>query len=160
MTDNDPAPAGEAIGYAEILKRLPHRYPFLLIDRAEDYQPSQSIVGIKNVTFNEPFFNGHFPGDPVMPGVLIIEAIAQTGAVLMGKSLQIDPDGKIILFMSVDNARFRMPVRPGDSLRMPVAVTRARGDIFKFNGKAMVGDKVAAECDFAAMVVESQRSNA
>ena len=151
----DAALAGEAISYAEILKRLPHRYPFLMIDRAEDYRPSESIVGVKNVTFNEPFFNGHFPHDPVMPGVLVIEAIAQTGAVLMGKSLQIDPKKTIILFMSVDNARFRIPVRPGDQLRMPVKVTRQRGAIFKFHGQAAVDDRVAAECDFAAMVVES-----
>ncbi len=158
--DKDAETAGEAIDHAEILRRLPHRYPFLMIDRAEDYRPSQSIVGIKNVTFNEPFFPGHFPGDPVMPGVLVIEAIAQTGAVLMGKSLQIDPTGKIILFMSVDNARFRLPVRPGDQLRMHVEVTRARGDIFKFKGRALVDGRVAAECDFAAMVAESQRQNA
>jgi len=156
--DKDAETAGEAIDHAEILRRLPHRYPFLMIDRAEDYRPSQSIVGIKNVTFNEPFFPGHFPGDPVMPGVMVIEAIAQTGAVLMGKSLQIDPKGKIILFMSVDNARFRLPVRPGDQLRMRVEVTRARGDIFKFHGRAMLGDRVAAECDFAAMVAPSARN--
>ena len=156
--DKHAETAGEAIDHAEILRRLPHRYPFLMIDRAEDYRPSQSIVGIKNVTFNEPFFPGHFPGDPVMPGVMVIEAIAQTGAVLMGKSLQIDPKGKIILFMSVDNARFRLPVRPGDQLRMRVEVTRARGDIFKFHGRAMLGDRVAAECDFAAMVAPSARN--
>ena len=156
--DKDAETAGEAIDHAEILRRLPHRYPFLMIDRAEDYRPSESIVGIKNVTFNEPFFPGHFPGDPVMPGVMVIEAIAQTGAVLMGKSLQIDPKGKIILFMSVDNARFRLPVRPGDQLRMRVEVTRARGDIFKFHGRAMLGDRVAAECDFAAMVAPSARN--
>jgi len=156
--DKDAETAGEAIDHAEILRRLPHRYPFLMIDRAEDYRPSQSIVGIKNVTFNEPFFPGHFPGDPVMPGVMVIEAIAQTGAVLMGKSLQIEPKGKIILFMSVDNARFRLPVRPGDQLRMRVEVTRARGDIFKFHGRAMLGDRVAAECDFAAMVAPSARN--
>ena len=156
--NDDADAAGEEIGHAEILQRLPHRYPFLMIDRAEGYLSSRSILGIKNVTFNEPFFPGHFPGDPVMPGVMVIEAIAQTGAVLMGKSLQIDPKGKIILFMSVDNARFRLPVRPGDQLRMPVEVTRARGDIFKFHGRAMVNGRVAAECDFAAMVAPSPRN--
>lgn len=152
------APASEnptEIGINEILERIPHRYPFLLVDRAEEYRPSQSIVGIKCVTFNEPFFQGHFPDFPVMPGVLIIEAIAQTGAVLMSKSLEVDVAGKTILFMSVDNARFRHPVRPGDVVRMPVEVVRARGDVFKFRGRAMVGDKVAAECEFAAMVVET-----
>src|SRR4051794_7403248 len=96
--------AGEQIGYAEVLHRIPHRYPFLLVDRAESYVPNESIVGIKNVTFNEPFFEGHFPGNPVMPGVLIIEAIAQSGAVLMSKTLDVDPTNKTIFFASVDNA--------------------------------------------------------
>jgi 3-hydroxyacyl-[acyl-carrier-protein] dehydratase len=108
------------------------------------------------VTFNEPFFQGHFPGNPVMPGVLIIEAMAQTGAVLMSKSLNVDVEGKTIMFMSVDDARFRQPVRPGDVLRMQVEVVKHRGDIFKFKGRARVGDKVVAEAGFAAMVVETR----
>jgi len=144
---------GEDIDYAEVARRIPHRYPFLLVDRAEDYRPHQSIVGVKCVTINEPFFQGHFPGNPVMPGVLIIEAIAQSGAVLMSKSLNADTTGKTIFFMSLDNCRFRYPVRPGDVLRMPVEVVRARADVFKFKGRALVGDKVAAEAEFAAMVV-------
>jgi 3-hydroxyacyl-[acyl-carrier-protein] dehydratase len=139
----------------EILRLIPHRQPMLLIDRAEDYRPSQSIVGVKAVTINEPFFVGHFPDYPVMPGVLIVEAIAQSGAVLMSKSLNISTEGKTILFMSLDNCRFRHPVRPGDVLRMPVEVLRARGGIFRFRGKALVGDKLAAEVEFAAMVVET-----
>jgi 3-hydroxyacyl-[acyl-carrier-protein] dehydratase len=143
------------IDITEILKRIPHRYPMLLVDRAEDYRPHQSIVGIKGVTVNEPFFVGHFPSYPVMPGVLIVEAIAQTGALLMSKSLDADVSGKTILFISLDNCRFRHPVRPGDLLRMPVEVLRARGDVFKFRGKAMIGEKVAAEVEFAAMVVET-----
>jgi 3-hydroxyacyl-[acyl-carrier-protein] dehydratase len=138
----------------EILRRIPHRAPFLLIDRAEDYKPHRSIVGIKCVTMNEPFFAGHFPGRPVMPGVLIIEAMAQSGGVLMSKSLDVDTRGKGIMFITVDNCRFRYPVRPGDVLRMPVEVVRARGDVFKFRGQALVADKVAAECEFAAMLVE------
>ena len=138
----------------EILRRIPHRAPFLLIDRAEDYKPHRSIVGIKCVTMNEPFFVGHFPGQPVMPGVLIIEAMAQSGGVLMSKSLDIDTRGKGIMFISVDNCRFRHPVKPGDVLRMPVEVMRARGDVFKFRGRGMVGDKVAAEAEFAAMLIE------
>ena len=144
-----------AIDMAEILRRIPHRYPFLLIDRAEEYRAHQSIIGIKCVTANEPFFVGHFPGNPVMPGVLIVEAIAQSGAVLMSKSLNADVTGKTIFFTSLDNCKFRHPVRPGDVLRMPVEVVRARGDLFKFRGQAMVGDKLAAEVDFAAMVVET-----
>ena len=143
------------IGIDEVMRRIPHRPPFLLIDRAEDYRENQSIVGIKLVTINEPYFVGHFPGRPVMPGVLIIEAIAQTGGVLMSKSMDVDVENKGIMFISVDNCRFRHPVRPGDMLRMPVEVMRARGDVFKFRGQGMVGDKVAAECEFAAMLVET-----
>ena len=149
------AQAQSEIGIDEILRRIPHRPPMLLIDRAEDYRPNRSIVGIKQVTMNEPFFVGHFPKHPVMPGVLIIEALAQTGGVLMSKSMNVDVENKSILFLSVDNCRFRHPVRPGDTLRMPVEVMRARGDVFKFRGRAMVGDKVAAEAEFAAMVVET-----
>lgn len=156
MTKTNPESGEQTdIDITEVLKRIPHRYPMLLVDRAEDYRPHQSIVGIKGVTVNEPFFVGHFPSYPVMPGVLIVEAIAQTGAVLMSKSLDADVSGKTILFISLDNCRFRHPVRPGDLLRMPVEVLRARGDVFKFRGKAMVGDKVAAEVEFAAMVVET-----
>lgn len=152
------APAGSdptIIDITEVLERIPHRYPFLLVDRCEEYKPSESIVGIKCVTVNEPFFQGHFPSYPVMPAVLLIEAMAQTGAVLMSKSLDVDTEGKAIFFMSADNCRFRAPVRPGDVVRMPVRVTRHRGDIFKFTGQCLVGDKVVAECEFAAMVVET-----
>jgi 3-hydroxyacyl-[acyl-carrier-protein] dehydratase len=154
----DGGAAGAAdIDIFEVLQRIPHRYPFLLVDRAEDYRAHQSIVGVKCVTVNEPFFQGHFPNNPVMPGVLIIEAIAQTGAVLMSKSLDADVSGRTIMFISVDNARFRAPVRPGDVLRMPVEVIKHRGDLFKFRGRALVGDRLAAECEFAAMVVENNR---
>ncbi len=146
---------GPDIDYAEVARLIPHRYPFLLVDRAEDYRPHQSIVGIKCVTINEPFFQGHFPNNPVMPGVLLVEAIAQTGAVLMSKSLNADVTGKTIFFMSLDNCRFRQPVRPGDVLRMPVEVVRARADVFKFKGRALVGDRMAAEAEFAAMVVDT-----
>jgi 3-hydroxyacyl-[acyl-carrier-protein] dehydratase len=143
------------VAIAEILERIPHRYPFLLVDRAEAYVANESIVGIKNVTFNEPYFAGHFPGNPVMPGVLIVEAMGQTGAVLMSKSLEVDPAGKTIFFMSIDNCRFRSPVRPGDVLRMEVNVVFHRRGIFKFHGKALVGDQIAAEADFAAALVET-----
>ena len=145
-----------AIEMGEILRRIPHRYPFLLVDRAEDYRAFQSIVGIKCVTMNEPYFIGHFPGNPVMPGVLICEAMAQSGAVLMSKSLNADVEGKTILFISIDGARFRTPVKPGDVLRMQVEVDKYRGDIFKFAGKAYVGDKLAAQAEFAAMVVPTR----
>ena len=151
---NSNAEAGIDIGIEEILQLIPHRPPFLLIDRAEDYRPHQSIVGIKTVSINEPWFVGHFPDHPVMPGVLIVEALAQTGGVLMSKSLRVELGEKVILFMSVDHCRFRYPVRPGDVLRLQVEVVRARGEVVKFRGAAMVGDKVAAEAEFAAMLAE------
>ncbi len=150
MTDDSK---GVSIDYAEVMKRIPHRYPFLLVDKAEDFVPNESIVGIKNVTFNEPFFPGHFPIDPVMPGVLIVEAMAQTGALLMSKTLDVDVEGKVIMFMSIDGVRFRKPARPGDQLRMEVKVTKHRGDIFKFRGETFIDGKLASEADFAAMVV-------
>ena len=148
MTD----PAGR-IDYAEVMRRLPHRYPFLLVDRAEDFVVDTSITGVKNVTHNEPFFPGHFPIDPVMPGVLIVEAMAQTGALLMSKSLDVAVEGKVIMFMSIDGVRFRKPARPGDQLRMHVVVTKIRGDIFKFRGETFIDGKLASEADFAAMMV-------
>ena len=151
----DLAEAEISIDIAEIMERIPHRYPFLLVDRAEAYRQNESIVGIKCVTINEPFFQGHFPDYAVMPGVLIVEAMAQTGAVLMSKSLNVDRAGKTILFTSVDNCKFRQPVRPGDVLNMHVKVLRARGGLFKFQGKAVVGDRTAAEAEFAAMLVET-----
>ena len=143
------------VDIAGIMRMIPHRYPFLLIDRVVELKAFQRAVGIKNVTINEPFFQGHFPDYAVMPGVLIVEAMAQTGAVLMSKTLNVDRAGKTILFTSVDNCRFRQPVRPGDVLRMHVKVLRARGGLFKFEGKAMVGDKTAAVAEFAAMLVET-----
>ncbi|MBS0331425.1 MAG: 3-hydroxyacyl-ACP dehydratase FabZ [Proteobacteria bacterium] len=157
MTQKAPVNANpDVIDISEVMARIPHRYPFLLVDRCEDYLPHQSITGIKCVSVNEPFFQGHFPDYPVMPGVLIVEAMAQTGAVLMSKSLEVDTAGKAIFFMSVDNCRFRAPVRPGAVLKLAVEVTRARGDVFKFKGRALVDDKLAAEAEFAAMVVETQ----
>ena len=145
---------GVKIDYAEVMRRLPHRYPFLLVDKAEAFVASTSITGIKNVTHNEPFFPGHFPIDPVMPGVLIVESMAQTGALLMSKSLDVAVEGKVIMFMSIDGVRFRKPARPGDQLRMDVVVTRQRGDIFKFRGETFIDDKLAAEAEFMAMVVK------
>jgi len=149
-----PAVTGTEISIEEVLQLIPHRPPFLLIDRAEDYRPHRSIVGVKTVAINEPWFVGHFPEHPVMPGVLIIEALAQTGGVLMSKSLRVEMGDKVILFMSVDHCRFRYPVRPGDVLKMHVEVARARGEVVKFRGVAMVGDKIAAEAEFAAMLAE------
>src|SRR5574338_1023493 len=122
----------------EVMARLPHRYPFLLVDRAIEYVPIKSIRGIKNVTINEPFFPGHFPGAPVFPGVLQIEAMAQTGALLMSKTLEADITKHLILFMSVENARFKRPVMPGDVMEMPVEVLFQRRNIFKFRGRVEI----------------------
>ena len=149
MTDSTTV----SIDYAEVMRRLPHRYPFLLVDKARDFVAGTSITGIKNVSHNEPFFQGHFPIDPVMPGVLIVEAMAQTGALLMSKTLDVQVEGKVIMFMSIDGVRFRKPARPGDQLHMHVIVTRQRGDIFKFRGETFIDGKLAAEAEFAAMVV-------
>ena len=150
---SDAATDGIRIDYAEVMRRLPHRYPFLLIDRAEDFVSGVSITGIKNVTHNEPFFPGHFPIDPVMPGVLIVEAMAQTGALLMSKTMDVAVEGKVIMFMSMDGVRFRKPARPGDQLRMQVKVLRARGDAYKFRGETFIDGTLAAEAEFMAMVV-------
>jgi 3-hydroxyacyl-[acyl-carrier-protein] dehydratase len=154
QTDTMTAPS-DAIDIHEVMRRIPHRPPFLMIDRAEDFVASQSLTGIKCVTINEPFFVGHFPGAPVMPGVLIVEAMAQTGGLLMSKSWDIDTAGKIILFMSVDNCRFRHPVRPGDVLKLDVRVARSRANVVKFAGRALIGDKLAAEAEFAAMLADA-----
>jgi 3-hydroxyacyl-[acyl-carrier-protein] dehydratase len=143
--------ANDVIEIAEILRRLPHRYPFLLVDRAVDYVANTSIRGIKNVTINEPFFPGHFPGAPVMPGVLQIEALAQTGALLMSKTLEADISKHLILFMSVENARFKRPVMPGDVMEMPVEVLFQRRNIFKFRGRVEIRGELATDCEFAAM---------
>jgi 3-hydroxyacyl-[acyl-carrier-protein] dehydratase len=151
------SPEDAGIDINEIMRRIPHRPPFLLVDRAEKYVAHTSLVGIKCVTINEPFFVGHFPGAPVMPGVLIVEALAQTGALLMSKSWDVNPEGKIILFMSVDDCRFRAPVRPGDVLRLEVEVIRARTDVVKFRGRGLVGEKLAAQAEFAAMLVETPK---
>ena len=156
QTATTMAPASE-IDVQEIMRRIPHRPPFLLIDRAVEFTPHKSLVGIKCVTINEPFFAGHFPGNPVMPGVLLIEAMAQTGGLLMSKSWDVETEGKIILFMSVDNCRFRRPVVPGDVVRLEVEVARARGDVVKFQGRAMVEGKLAAEAEFAAMLYDTRK---
>ncbi|WP_395648339.1 3-hydroxyacyl-ACP dehydratase FabZ [Terricaulis sp.] len=141
----------DVIEIGEVMRRLPHRYPFLLVDRAIQYVPNKSIRGIKNVTINEPFFPGHFPGAPVMPGVLQIEAMAQVGALLMSKTLEADITKHLILFMSVENARFKRPVMPGDVMEMPVEVLFQRRNIFKFHGRVEVRGELATECEFAAM---------
>jgi 3-hydroxyacyl-[acyl-carrier-protein] dehydratase len=137
----------------EILSILPHRYPFLLVDKVTHLEPSVSATGIKNVTINEPFFQGHFPGNPVMPGVLLIEAMAQVSGILAFKS---GMQGSSVYFMSIDKVKFRKPVMPGDRLRLEVKVLQIRGNVWRFSGEAFIEDKLAAEADFTAMVTDKQ----
>jgi 3-hydroxyacyl-[acyl-carrier-protein] dehydratase len=140
----------------DIMELLPHRYPFLLVDRIIEHEPGKRIVGIKNVTINEPFFPGHFPGHPVMPGVLIIEAMAQVGGVF---GLLTYPEGernRVTYFTGIDNARFRKPVIPGDQLRLELLLTMNRRGIWGFNGKAYVGEKLVAEADLMATFGENK----
>jgi len=147
--------ASEIIDISRIMEMIPHRYPFLMIDRVVDIVPDASAVGIKNVTINEPFFQGHFPSHPVMPGVLIVEAMAQTAAVLVVRTMGEQSEGKLVYFMSIDQARFRKPVGPGDSLRIRVEKQRNRANVWKFRGEARVGETLMAEATFAAMIVDN-----
>jgi 3-hydroxyacyl-[acyl-carrier-protein] dehydratase len=134
----------------EIMNILPHRYPFLMVDRVVEMDPGKRIVGVKNVTINEPFFQGHFPGHPVMPGVLIVEAMAQVAGILAYLSSDDEIRKKVCYFMSIDNARFRKPVVPGDLLRLEMESTMNRRGIWGFNGKAYVVDKLVAEAELKA----------
>lgn len=138
-----------------IMKMIPHRYPFLMIDKVVDIVKGESAVGEKGVTVGEPHFQGHFPQRPIMPGVLIVEAMAQTAGVLVVHSLGDEAMNKLVYFMTIDDARFRKPVVPGDMLRIHVTKKQNRGAVWKFEGKAMVGDAVVAEATFAAMLVDS-----
>ncbi len=138
----------------EIQKFLPHRYPFLLVDRIIEIEPGTKAIGIKNVTYNEGFFQGHFPGQPIMPGVLIIEAMAQVAGLLAfcsGANV-----GKTVYFMSIEKAKFRKPVVPGDQLRLEINVLHQRGNVWKFSGNAIVDQKVVAEAEFTAMVTDKE----
>ena len=134
----------------EIMRILPHRFPFLMVDRILEVEPGKRIIGIKNVTINEPFFQGHFPGHPVMPGVLIIEAMAQVAGILAYLSSDEEIRKRVTYFMAIDNARFRKPVVPGDQLRLEMETTMNRRGIWGFNGKAYVQEKLVADADLKA----------
>lgn len=152
MTDTIPS----TVDIDTILRAIPHRYPFLLVDKVKDIVPSKSAIGVKNVTMNEPQFNGHFPGLPIFPGVLIVEALAQTSAVLVSLSLNLVGTGAVVYFMGIDKCKFRRKVVPGDTLELRVDTIRGGGKVWKFNGLATVDGETAAECEFMAMIDRRQ----
>ena len=154
--DGHPAPeTGQTIDIHRIAQMIPHRYPFLLVDKLVDVVPGERAIGIKNVTVNEPFFQGHFPDRPVMPGVLIIEAMAQTAAVIVVAALGEGAEGKLVYFMSIDSARFRRPVGPGDQLKLHCRKEQQRRNVWKFSAEAKVDDVVVAEATYTAMIMDS-----
>jgi len=144
----------EVLDIARIMHAIPHRYPMLMLDRVVDMIRDESAVGVKNVTVNEGFFQGHFPGHPVMPGVLIVESMAQTAAVLVVETLGAESAGKLVYFMTIEGAKFRRPVVPGDQLRIHVTKVRRRNNVWKFNGIAKVDGTAVAEATFSAMIMD------
>ncbi len=142
------------VDIAGIMERIPHRYPFLLIDRVEKIVAGESAVGIKNVTINEPFFQGHFPEHPIMPGVLIVEAMAQTAAIVVIEGIGHTASDKLVYFMSIDEARFRKPVLPGHRLELRVTKQHGRGKVWRFKGEAFAGETLMAESVFTAMIMD------
>lgn len=146
--------SGERLDIQRVLEMIPHRYPFLLIDRVIDIIPGERATGLKNVTINEPHFQGHFPREPVMPGVLIIEAMAQTSALLVVHTLGTESEGKLVYFMSIDGARFRKPVIPGDRLHVHVEKAHRRRNVWKFDCRAEVEGSLCAEATIAAMILD------
>jgi 3-hydroxyacyl-[acyl-carrier-protein] dehydratase len=143
-----------ALDITRVLAALPHRYPMLLVDRVEELIPDQRIAAIKAVSFNEGFFQGHFPGRPIMPGVLIVEALAQAAGVLAVESLGLSGTGKLVYFMAIEEAKFRKPVEPGVLLRLEVEFVQKRSKVCKFSGRATIDGQVAAEANFTAMIVD------
>jgi 3-hydroxyacyl-[acyl-carrier-protein] dehydratase len=150
----EPAAKPYTLDVQAIMARIPHRYPFLMIDQITDIVLDDSCVGIKNVTINEPFFPGHFPGRPVMPGVLIIEAMAQTAGVLVVETMGNPTPDRVVYFMTIDDARFRRPVVPGDRLELHVKKQRNRGPVWRFSGQAKVGKVTVAEATYSAMIID------
>lgn len=149
---------GDVLNIQEILRKLPHRFPFLMVDRIREVEPNRRIVGIKNVTVNEPYFQGHFPVRPIMPGVLVIESLAQAAGVLVIHTLGEAGEGRLIYFMSIDNARFRKPVEPGDVLVLEVEKERERGNVWRLGCVAKVDDGVVAQATITAMLLSPEES--
>lgn len=149
-----PAVTVPTIDIARIMRMIPHRYPFLMIDRVIDLVSGESCIGLKNVTINEPFFQGHFPQHPVMPGVLVIEAMAQTAAVIVVEKLGVENEGKLVYFMTIDEARFRRPIGPGDQVRIHCRKERSRGNVWKFSAEARVDGVLCAEATYSAMILD------
>jgi len=147
----------ENINIEKVLKSLPHRYPLLLIDKVKEVEPNKRIIAIKNVTFNEPHFLGHFPDHPIMPGVLIIEALAQAGALMVTLAPDFNPDDKLVYFMSIDGAKFRKPVVPGDVLELHVEAVQNRGAVWKLKATAIVDGTKVSEADLSAMIVDKKK---
>lgn len=154
MSEAGQGSAGGPLDIRRVMAALPHRYPLLLVDRVESIDPDRSIVAIKAVTINEQFFQGHFPGRPIMPGVLIVEALAQAAGVLAVESLGLADSGKLVYFMAIEGAKFRAPVEPGVLLRLEVEFVQKRSSVCKFAGRALVDGKVAAEANFTAMIAD------
>ncbi len=150
--DSKTPTQGPSLDVEQIKRLLPHRAPFLFIEKLTEIKPGVSAVGYKAVSFNEPHFQGHFPGFAVMPGVLLVEAMAQAAGALVVHSLGLTKDNRIVYFMTIDKARFRNPVKPGDVLRIPVKALRHRGPVWRFMGEAYVGDTLCAEAEFSAMI--------
>ena len=154
MTSETEAPAIGPLDIKRVMAALPHRYPMLLVDRVERIVPDQSITAIKAVSMNEQFFQGHFPGRPIMPGVLIVEALAQAAGVLAVESLGLANSGKLVYFMAIEGAKFRVPVEPGCLLQLDVEFIQKRSSVCKFAGRASVDGKLAAEANFTAMIAD------
>ena len=152
------APEYQSVDIQDIKRMIPHRYPFLLIDAVKEIKLNESAIGIKNVTFNEPHFQGHFPERPVMPGVTIVEAMAQTAAVLVVKTLNMIDNNMLVYFLTIDKCKFRHVVSPPDQLELHVNVLRGRGKLWKFYGEGKVGDLVVAEAEFTAMMVPPEEA--
>jgi 3-hydroxyacyl-[acyl-carrier-protein] dehydratase len=154
MSDQPASAAAGPLDVRRVMAALPHRYPMLLVDRVESLDPDKGITAIKAVTINEPFFQGHFPGRPIMPGVLIVEALAQAAGVLAVEALGLAGSGKLVYFMAIEGAKFRQPVEPGDLLKLEVEFVQKRASVCKVSGRASVDGKVAAEASFTAMIAD------